>query len=263
MIIGEVWDDASNKTAYGVRKKYFCGSELDGVMNYPCRTAIINYLRDGDFLGLVRTFREIYGNYPPESAACSMNILGTHDTERILTALVGEAAGGRSKSDLAKIELDEKQKSKGKKLLCAAYVMISSLPGVPCVYYGDETGMQGYGDPLCRAFFPWGKEDKELVSFFALVGNLRRKESLFYEGDMKVRFADADVACFERIGEKEALAIVVNRSYDEYEFISSGACELLSNRSGKIIHISPLGVGIFKIKSDGNYSVLKKIEAEE
>lgn len=258
-VLGEVWEDATNKVSYGARRKYFQGDELDGVMNYPCRTAIINYLRGGDFTGFIRTFRRIYGNYPPENANLSMNILGTHDTERILTALVGESPEGKSRTELSELKLTEDQRRRGLKLLKMAYVMLSALPGVPCIYYGDEAGMEGYGDPFCRGFYPWGKEDTDLAEHFKKVGKMRRCEEIFADSEISVRFADADIACFERIGESDAVAVVVNRSEKTYEFISGGAAELLGCTDGTKLPILPMSAAVFKIKKDDGYTVAEEI----
>ena len=259
-VLGEVWEDATNKVSYGARRKYFQGDELDGVMNYPCRTAIINYLRDGDFSGLIRTFRRIYGNYPPENANLSMNILGTHDTERILTSLACESPEGKSRTELSELKLTPEQRERGLKLVKMAYVMLSALPGVPCIYYGDEAGMEGFGDPFCRGFYPWEKEDADLTEHFEKVGKMRRGEKIFHDGIIRVRFADADIACFERIGKNDAVAVVVNRSERTYEFISHGATELLGGESGVKLPIYPMSAAVFKIKKDDGYSVVEKIK---
>jgi len=261
-ILGEVWEDASNKTSYGARRQYFYGDELDGVMNYPCRTAIIKYLRDGDFTLFLNTLDSIYGNYPPENANLVMNILGTHDTERAMTALCGDAPDHKTKAELSKLTLDEKAYQKARKLLKTAYVILSTIPGVPCIYYGDEAGMQGYGDPLCRGFFPWGNEDAELVDFFGMVSKARKKEKILKTGALSVRFADNDVACYERLGGREALVVVVNRSDKTYEFISDGATEIITEKRGKKAEIAPLSAAVFKIKKNGSYTVAERIAHE-
>ena len=262
-VLGEVWEDASLKTAYGVRRRYFFGDELDGVMNYPCRTAIIKYLRDGDYKLFLNTLDGIYGNYPPENANLLMNILGTHDTERILTALAGEAPDGKSMAELSKTVLSEKAYAKGKKLLKMAYVILSTIPGVPCIYYGDEAGMQGYGDPLCRAFYPWGKEDVELLDFFRTVSKARRREKILKTGRISVRFADRDVACYERTLKGKTLVVVANRSEKTYEFVSGGATEMITKKRGATAEIPPMTASVFKIKKDGAYTVCERITPEK
>lgn len=87
VVIGEVWEDATDKVSYDVRKQYFRGRELDGVMNYPLREAIIGYLRDKNADRFRETTERLYRRYPKWASDCQMNFLGTHDTIRILTAL--------------------------------------------------------------------------------------------------------------------------------------------------------------------------------
>ncbi|MBR7178817.1 MAG: glycoside hydrolase family 13 protein, partial [Oscillospiraceae bacterium] len=91
LLIGEVWEDASNKCSYGSRRRYFVDGELDSPMNYPFRTAIINFMRKiDDGRGFKDTVMSIVENYPPQVMACTMNLLGTHDTSRILTAMIDD-----------------------------------------------------------------------------------------------------------------------------------------------------------------------------
>ncbi len=90
IIIGEVWEDASNKIAYSHRKNYLTGDQLDSVMNYPLRDAIIRFVRNGSSTYLRETVENLLENYPPEVVHCLMNMLGNHDTIRILTALGGK-----------------------------------------------------------------------------------------------------------------------------------------------------------------------------
>ena len=259
VIIGEVWEDASNKIAYDKRRKYFQGEELDSVMNYPIRTAIIAFLKHGNAEFFVKTLREIYGHYPPENANLLMNLLGTHDTERIITVLAGESSRGKKKRELLKKTLSEEEKKNGISLVRLAYTIISTLPGVPCIYYGDEAGLEGYGDPLCRRFFPWGNENEEILSFVKRMGEVRRSTSVFSEGEFAIRFVDHHVACYERICDDYAVAVVLNRSDKEMLFESHGAQELIFGKCGTKIAIPPLSSGLFKIDKEQDYAVTSAI----
>ena len=108
LLIGEVWEDASNKHAYGVRRRYFVDGILDSAMNYPFRNAIINFIRGWDNgPALKDAVMTIVENYPQQVVLCNMNLLGTHDTPRILTNLIGEYEGDREK--LANVKLNPNQ----------------------------------------------------------------------------------------------------------------------------------------------------------
>ena len=101
ILYGEVWEDASNKCSYGRRRRYYLGRELDGVMNYPVRSGIIDYLLGRGCCKLEYALREVSANAPERVLNNQMNLLGTHDTERILTLLGGQDRAGRSNSQLA------------------------------------------------------------------------------------------------------------------------------------------------------------------
>ena len=150
VLIGEVWEDASNKMSYGNRKKYFQGKELDGVTNYLFRHFIIDYvmgkINAGDFC---KRIYSIYENYPRDNLNSSFNILGSHDRVRIITIL-GEAPFNLSDEEKAEYKLNEKDLVNAKKRYELALVLLFSLPGLPTVYYGDEFSNQGYEDPYNR-----------------------------------------------------------------------------------------------------------------
>lgn len=262
-ILGEVWEDATDKISYGVRKKYLRGGELDSVMNYPVRRAVIEYLTAGDYMSLRRTLMTIYGHYPPEAANALMNILGTHDTERILTALGDEKVGELPYSALSEHRMTKEQREHAGTLLRLAVCIQMTLPGVPCILYGDEAGLEGYIDPFCRAPFPWGDEDKELTALYRAFGKLRREESIFRCGGFSLLYVDSEILCFERHGEREMLAVTVNRSQETYEFHAPLAVsELMTGVCAQAIEIAPESFAVIKLPRDTDYGVFVKIERD-
>ncbi len=211
-IVGEVWEDAANKFSYGKLKKYFSGKQLDSVTNYPLRNAIIDYVKNKDCSLLYSTMNFIIEKYPPQTVNCLMNILGTHDTARILTVL-GCSEAPHKKNEKAVYKLDRKESEKGIQLLKIASLLQFTLPGVPCIYYGDEAGVEGFEDPFNRACFPWENENKEILSHYKMLSELR-KNKLFAEGKYKCLLHEAEVFAFERYDDSEKIIIAVNMSED-------------------------------------------------
>lgn len=217
LILGEVWEDASNKSAYGVRRRYLLGGQLDSVMNYPFRDAILGFLLGNDPRHFAEAVENLVENYPPQCLRLLMNHIGTHDTERALTVLGGEPSNGRGREWQSAQQLSPEQREIGKKRLKLASLIQYLLPGIPCVYYGDEAGMEGYRDPFNRACYPWGREDKELVSWYENLGKLRGEQrSILGQGGYRTLLADGDLLAFERYaaqnGALSRLVLVVNRA---------------------------------------------------
>ncbi len=212
VIIGEVWEDASNKIAYGVRREYFLGKELDSVMNYPLKNAIINYARNGDAKLLSFTVKEQIDHYPESVLNSLMNILSTHDTCRLITALCGADMSGKTKAEMSKASIPNNELLNAINKVKIASLLQFTLCGVPCIYYGDEAGMQGYIDPLNRRTYPWGKENKELISWYRFLGNIRKQYSCFAGGKFVEIYADNGAFVFERVDDNSELLIAVNLS---------------------------------------------------
>ena len=216
LLIGEVWEDASNKSAYGVRKRYFVDGTLDSCMNYPFRTAIINFMRGFDSgYALKETVMSIVENYPPQVVACNMNLLGTHDTARILTALVDDFDGPREEK--AKRRLSRNQWDVAHDRLLMASFLQYTLPGMPSLYYGDEAGMEGYKDPFNRRPYPWGREDEEFLAHFRRLGQLRKNEEALRLGDIRFFQAGDKHLGFTRSYNGRTLKIYCNRSGDHWD----------------------------------------------
>ena len=211
LLIGEVWEDASYKIAYGIRRRYFVDGMLDSCMNYPFRTAILNFLRGmDDGVGLRETVMTIAENYPPQVFQCNMNLLGTHDTPRILTALVDDFEGSREKQAARHLTEEQLLLAKGR-LMMASFIQYM-LPGTPSLYYGDEAGMEGYKDPFNRRTYPWGREDETLLAHFRALGRLRTSETALRLGDTAFFRAGDGCIGFLRAYGDTYLRIYVNRS---------------------------------------------------
>ena len=230
VIIGEVWEDASNKIAYSKRRKYLQGHELDSVMNYPLKDAIISYVLSGNTKQLRETIDLLIDHYPKQTLDVLMNILGTHDTSRILTVLSGKTCS--NKDEMAVTFLTEREKASAKMKLMMAAVLQFTLPGIPCIFYGDENGMEGFIDPFCRRCYDWTKSDNELIAFYKQLGKIRQNNKVFCDGEYKEIFGDNSCLVYSRQnGTDDSIYVYVNNSSDVYTMKFDGTyVDLLSEK---------------------------------
>ena len=214
-LLGEVWEDASNKISYGARRRYLSGRQLDSVMNYVFAVAIIDFVRNSGAQKLSESVMSIMENYPKEAIHLLMNHIGTHDTARAITMLgrFDDYIGDREWQSSSKLTAEEF--SLGVKRLKIAALLSYTLPGVPSLYYGDEAGVEGFGDPFCRATYPWGKENAELLEFYRALGKTRRNSPAFKDGGFTPRNCDGDIFSFIRENENAKAFIAVNRGEED------------------------------------------------
>ena len=249
LLIGEVWEDASNKIAYDVRRRYFVDGELDSCMNYPFRTAILDFMQEKDDGALLRDrVMTVLENYPPQVTLCNMNLLGSHDTPRILTALVDGYDGPREA--LAQRKLSPAQLALAQLRLRMAAVLQFTLPGAPSIYYGDEVGMEGGKDPFNRRTYPWGKENGELLAFYRRLGQLRQEEGALRTGKTEFSYAAHGLLHFIREDEKSRLHIYINRSTAPWEVAAAPVLfsDNLLAQTADSLHLAPMGLCITKEK---------------
>jgi len=227
VLLGEVWEDASNKISYGRRRAYLLGEELDSVMNYPFRDVMTGYfLGKHDAKHLNKVLMSIYENYPLHNFYSNMNLIGTHDVPRILTIL-GESTEEQalSQSQKEKYKLPDSQRALAIARLKLLSLIQMTFPGVPSIYYGDEAGVEGYRDPLNRRTYPWGNENHELLEWYKTITSIRNRHDVFSTGEWIPIYAEGDAYGFIRriensldvFGEKcrnNTALVLINRSKD-------------------------------------------------
>lgn len=211
LLLGEVWEDATNKESLGGRRAYLRGKGLDTVMNYPFRNAVIDWLRGEDSADVAERVLSICENYPAPALNCLMNFLSTHDTERAITAIADEPAGDRDRDWQSGRRISPDFIDDALRRLLLGYAMLYTLPGVPCVYYGDEIGMQGYRDPFNRAYFDWNSTEERLRGPLRNLATLRRECDAFHGGTLEWVRADSDILQYRRVGATQTAEIILNR----------------------------------------------------
>lgn len=190
VLIGEVWEDASNKISYSRKREYLFGYELDSVTNYPLRQMIIDFANghiNPEYF--MKSYMRILENYPKDIFYSTMNMLGNHDTERILTILNNNIL-----------------------LLKIAVLLQMTLPGVPLIYYGDEAGLKGFKDPENRKAYPWGNEDEKVLSVYKTLANLRASEDILKFGEIKFRYSKNNILCFDRYNNEGRIIVIISSS---------------------------------------------------
>ena len=240
IIIGEVWENATEKVAYGRRRKYLRGGQLDSVMNYPLRKGIMRFVLDKDAEFLSDVLKSIYSTYPKTVCDSLMNILGTHDTERALTVFGkgNNETCDDSGSALASRRLSAEDRADAIRKMKLATVIQFTVYGVPSVYYGDEAGVEGYRDPFCRMPYPWGREDNELVELYRALGKIREENrAIFAEGEFNVTKVTDSLIAYTREANGKQICVVANASNECAGFALSGKWySLIDNKlfDGKI-----------------------------
>ena len=223
IIIGEVWEDASNKIAYSKRREYLHGYELDSVMNYPLKDGIIRYMQTENGAELINTVRALINHYPKQTLDCLMNILGTHDTARILTVLGGIYCKDKEEMAAKSAYLTAFDRENAIKKLKMAAVLQFTLPGVPCIYYGDENGMEGHIDPFCRQCFDWEHLNEDLIGFYSKLGEIREKyRDIFKDGEFKEIKVLESLIFYKREKNNQTIYVYANNSSSIYQLNLNG-----------------------------------------
>ncbi|MCH5320558.1 MAG: glycoside hydrolase family 13 protein [Eubacterium sp.] len=213
IIIGEVWEDATNKFAYGQRRKYLLGDELDSVMNYPFADAVLNFVRFGHGDYFFDAVMSIVENYPPQVLNVLMNHIGTHDTERAITRLAGPDNEGRDRQwQYEHNTLSAYDYHKGISLMKMASLIQFTLPGVPSIYYGDEIGMQGMKDPFNRACMQWDNQNSDLLKWYKRLGQIRCGSKVLADGEFLPLFCENSAIAYERVGKDGSILVAVNNN---------------------------------------------------
>lgn len=268
VIIGEVWEDASNKVAYGERRKYFMGNGLDSVMNYPMRNALIDAV-----LGKINAeeldmrLMSLKENYPPCAYYSLLNMVSSHDVERVMTLMSGAPSRYEVDRDFqANYHIDDNAYNTARARAAVLLAMQMTLPGVPCIFYGDEIGMTGYGDPFCRATFPWdnmNKYDKTGTVFetYKRLIALRNENSALSTGEFETIYKVGGVYAYIRHNsEKFVVAANMGNNFErvrldaarfgirEMASVFGGDEDLFSDDGIFYADLPAMSVKIYKVK---------------
>jgi glycosidase len=242
VLIGEVWEDASNKISYGHQREYLLGDELDSVMNYPFRQAVLDFITgQSDGYNIHHRLMSLYENYPAEQFYSTMNIIGTHDVPRALSIFQEHLDESLPVEDRKAIAI--------KRLKLAACWQMT-FPGVPCIYYADEAGSEGMSEPLNRSAYPWGRENEELLTWYRQMSGLRQQYDMFKTGHWRslaladegygyLRWIEHGEDKFGQSKTNNAAVILMNRSVsnelelavDAAEWFEDKATDLIDNQS--------------------------------
>lgn len=211
VIIGEVWEEATTKLAYGERRRYLLGEQLDSVMNYPFADAILNFIRFANAEAFFDSVMNIIEKYPPEVTNVLMNHIGTHDTERAITRLAGEDPEGYGRHwQYEHNVLSAENYYRGISMMKLATLLQFTLPGVPSIYYGDEIGMQGMKDPFNRACMQWDSPNTELLKWYIRLGEIRKGCKVFEKGEFVPVFCSHKTIAYKRSDDISEVLVALN-----------------------------------------------------
>lgn len=192
-IVGEIWGDA---------RRWLKGDQFDGVMNYLLGKAILGFAAQKPFIPkliensgysdltsldaslFAGRVMEVVSLYPREHSLAQLNILGSHDTPRLKTLLAGSVNGVQM-----------------------AYSLLYFMPGAPCIYYGDEIGLEGGHDPECRAGFPPHRVESFVRTHLGVLAELRQTTSILQTGDFVCAFATRGVVILARKSQDNGLVL--------------------------------------------------------
>lgn len=249
IFINEMWDIATERE----NPQIFDG-QTNSLMNYPLRDAIIRWVRWGLHEHFRYNFEKVYSEYPKSVADILMNVISTHDTVTLMTALVGEIINSDPYQKLDDIEgpwrhpgadfdtfgfrsysashdqLLEKQRVVARIGVEIVLPILYNLPGNPCMFQGTENCVMGYKDPLCRKTMDWEHPDLEMQAYVRALNHYRGSNmDVIENGEGRLRAINEDCAILERYTDKASILTISNRTdkvfnndfKDDYEVIFS------------------------------------------
>ena len=245
-LLGEVWEDPSNKIAYGELRCYCLGDTLDSTMNYVLRDNMIAFMLGNiDSHDFKRSIDCLMENLPNVFSYSMMNLLGSHDKPRIINALSGCGNMEPPRCNRNADPLPQEGYDRGVRRTLAAWDFICAFPGMPSVYYGDDAGCQGMGDPFCRGTYPWNNINQEIHAAYVNAIQRRNTSDVLRSGLYRLTTPDPDVVILERFyrngqdafgnpAHGEPFALALNRSshprritYHDMDFIIPGEASLM------------------------------------
>lgn len=223
LIIGEVW-----KNPMRMNRGYIeSGKGMDTVMNYPLVDALIRYFKYSDTEKLSYIIKDIKREYPDETICSLMNFTSTHDISRAINIFSSDNFKQNSEWAWDPINRDLKYCKdfkltkegyiKGLKLYKAYVFSLAFMPGILSIFYGDEIGLEGYGNLANRKPFPWDSIDEDLLTYFKKIGEIRNKEKFLEQADLNVYDINKDTFTFERTSDINRMFVAINRSNEEKE----------------------------------------------
>lgn len=181
-IVGEVWHNASS---------WMMGDQLDAAMNYPFSLACINYfaLQSIDTKEFMQMISKIQLDYTQQGNEMLFNLVESHDTARFLTLCGGDV----------------------NKLLPAVTFLLT-FTGVPCLYYGMETGMEGGEDPDCRRTFNWDENtwDLTVYQYIRTLIHLRKEYAALRRGNFTWVDMECPLVAYERTLADQRILVLIN-----------------------------------------------------
>lgn len=230
-ILGEVW-----KNPMRMGRGYIeSGKGMDSVMNYTLIDAIIRYFKYGDVNKLAYIIRDIKNEYPEGTINALMNFTSTHDISRAINIFgsnlfleYGEWAWNPSiqnNVECSKFKLSTEEYKRGREIYEAYMFLLTFMPGIVSIFYGDEVGLEGLGNLANRKVYPWGHRDKKLLEYFRELGRIRNSEKFLETADLNIYDINKDYMMFEREADEEKVLVIVSRVPEEKKILVPGEYE--------------------------------------
>lgn len=218
-ILGEVW-----KNPMRMNRGYIESTKgMHSVMNYPTFDASIRYYKYCDNWKLDNNLKEILSEYPEGTIQTLMNPTSTQDTSRSMEIWgcsvfqqYGEWAWNLQNDSLDWIKSHKMSREEYKygKMVYKSYAcVLTFLPGIFSIFYGDEVGLPGVGNLANRAPYPWGHRDKDLLKYFRQLGKIRKQEQFLRKAELKIVKIDHEQFVFERYDENNKILVIVSRTH--------------------------------------------------
>lgn len=205
VIVGEIWTDAT---------EYLLGDMYDSVMNYMFRNAVTSFAMGGTAAESTNVLERLRERYPEDAFYAMMNLVGSHDTSRLLSYLDGIGDDRSDKTVDGAFPTYEKTSALAKQRQYLVAFLQFTYAGAPTIYYGDEIGMVGADDPDDRRAFTWGKGDEGIVTWYATMAAVREQYPALRTGSVEPFAVDDNTMAYVRRDASDALIVLANNAQE-------------------------------------------------